>query len=191
MSPCLIKTARVNPGSAIPLLGDSCYRRWSLALVPGADQREARGSQKLRWFWPLHLPPFPSHRRFFGTARSGPGRAVYARRRRIFCRFEKILRSGPWTARTVLKYGAEGKGGQAADGLENASGYNSGSDSLCLIAERPFSYRVEPLFILGARPRILLQNQIFFPRQIAADHLDAAPVAPIGGMRKGGFSGAL
>jgi hypothetical protein len=27
--------------------------------------------------------------------------------------------------------------------------------------------------------------------QIEADHLDAAPVAPIGGMRKGGFSGAL
>jgi hypothetical protein len=27
--------------------------------------------------------------------------------------------------------------------------------------------------------------------QIEADHHDAAPVAPIGGMRKGGFSGAL
>ena len=34
----------------------------------------------------------------------------------------------------------------------------------------------------------------FFSRsipQIEADHLDAAPLAPIGGMRKGGFSGAL
>ena len=34
----------------------------------------------------------------------------------------------------------------------------------------------------------------FFSRstaQIEADHLDAAPVVPIGGMRKGGFSGAL
>jgi len=27
--------------------------------------------------------------------------------------------------------------------------------------------------------------------QIEADHHDAAPVVPIGGMRKGGFSGAL
>ena len=27
--------------------------------------------------------------------------------------------------------------------------------------------------------------------QIEADHLDAAPLAPIGGMRKGGFSGAI
>ena len=34
----------------------------------------------------------------------------------------------------------------------------------------------------------------FFSRsipQIEADHLDAAPVAPIAGMSKGGFSGAL
>jgi len=34
----------------------------------------------------------------------------------------------------------------------------------------------------------------FFSRstpQIEADHLDAAPVVPTGGMRKGGFSGAL
>ena len=34
----------------------------------------------------------------------------------------------------------------------------------------------------------------FFSRsipQMEADHLDAASVAPIGGMRKGGFSGAL
>ena len=48
------------------------------------------------------------------------GRAVFARRRRIFCGFEKILRSGPWTARTVLKRGAEGKGGQAADTFADA-----------------------------------------------------------------------
>jgi len=52
-----------------------------------------------------------------------------------------------WTARTVLKHGAEGKGGQAADALQNASGYNSGSNPLCFIAERRSSYRVEP-FIL-------------------------------------------
>ncbi len=50
----------------------------------------------------------------FGTARSGPGHAVCAWRRRIFCGFEKILRSEPWTARTVLKHGAEGKGGPGA-----------------------------------------------------------------------------
>ena len=32
----------------------------------------------------------------------------------------------------------------------------------------------------------------FFSRtQIEADHHDAVPVVPIGGMRKGGFSGAL
>ena len=34
----------------------------------------------------------------------------------------------------------------------------------------------------------------FFSRsipQIEPDHLDAAPLAPIGGMRKGGFSAAL
>jgi len=34
----------------------------------------------------------------------------------------------------------------------------------------------------------------FFSRsipQIEPDHLDAVPLAPIGGMRKGGFSGAL
>jgi hypothetical protein len=34
--------------------------------------------------------------------------------------------------------------------------------------------------------------KVFLPMpQIEADHHDAAPVAPIGGMRKGGFSGAL
>ena len=33
--------------------------------------------------------------------------------------------------------------------------------------------------------------KVFLPMaQIEADHHDAAPVAPIGGMRKGGFSGA-
>jgi len=61
--------------------------------------------------WPLHLPPFPSHRAVLGTDRSGQGRAVIARRRRIFCGSEKILRSGPLTARTVLEHGLEGKGG--------------------------------------------------------------------------------
>jgi hypothetical protein len=34
--------------------------------------------------------------------------------------------------------------------------------------------------------------KVFLPMpQIEADHHDAAPVAPIGGMRKGGFSRAL
>jgi hypothetical protein len=32
---------------------------------------------------------------------------------------------------------------------------------------------------------------IFSPRSISANRLDAASVATIGGMRKGGFSGAL
>jgi len=65
----------------------------------GADQREAARGCKRRVVLRLQLPPFPSLRRVFGTARSGPGRAGFARR------------SGPWTARTVLKDGDEGKGG--------------------------------------------------------------------------------
>ena len=44
---------------------------------------------------------FPLSQSIFGTARSGQGRAHYARRRRIFSVFEKILRSAPLTARTV------------------------------------------------------------------------------------------
>jgi hypothetical protein len=58
--------------------------------------------------------PFPSHRAFFGTAHRGQGHAGCARRRRIFCDFEKILWSEPLTAGTVLEDGAEGKGGQGA-----------------------------------------------------------------------------
>jgi hypothetical protein len=65
----------------------------------GADQREAAHGCKLRMVLPLQLPPFPSLRCVFGTARSGPGRAGFARR------------SEPWRARTVLKDGEEGKGG--------------------------------------------------------------------------------
>jgi hypothetical protein len=48
---------------------------------------------------PLQWPPFPSLCAIFGTAQSGPGRAAFARR------------SEPWTARTVLEHGNEGKGG--------------------------------------------------------------------------------
>ena len=47
---------------------------------------------------PLHLLPFPSDGKIFGTARSGQGRAGFARR------------SEPLTARTVLEHGREGKG---------------------------------------------------------------------------------
>jgi len=68
-------------------------------FLVGADQREAEQSCKLREGLALQLPPFPSLRCVFGTARSGPGRAGFARR------------SEPWTARTVLKDGDEGKGG--------------------------------------------------------------------------------
>ena len=82
---------------------------------PRRERRPSGGTTKPiaeHGLGPCLLPPFPSHRVVFGTARSGPGRAECARRRRIFCGFEKILRSGPWTARTVLQRGAEGKGGQ-------------------------------------------------------------------------------
>lgn len=75
----------------------------TLALIPGADHREARGSHKLSCVWPLHLPPFPSYMEVFGTARSGP-----------------------WTARTVLKHGAEGKGGQAAEATTDTSSCTAG-----------------------------------------------------------------
>src|SRR5216684_5917271 len=51
---------------------------------------------------PLQLPPFPSLSALFRTARSGQGRAGFARR------------SEPLTARTVLKDGDEGKGGGVA-----------------------------------------------------------------------------
>jgi hypothetical protein len=77
----------------------------------GPTKREARAGRELRGFLPLQLPPFSSLWKIFGTARSGPGRAVLARRRKIFTAFEKILWSAPWTARTVLKDGREGKGG--------------------------------------------------------------------------------
>ena len=85
-----------------------------------ADHREARWGQKLSVVWALHLPPFPSRWEVFGTARSGQGRAVFARRRRIFCGFEKILWSGPLRARTVLEHGGEGKGGQAVEATAGA-----------------------------------------------------------------------
>ena len=51
---------------------------------------------------PLQLPPFPSLSALFRTARSGQGRAGFARR------------SEPLTARTVLEDGDEGKGGGVA-----------------------------------------------------------------------------
>ena len=83
------------------------------AFSPRRRSRPAGGTREpeAETVGPLHLPPFPSHRAVFGTDRSGQGRAVSARRRRIFCGFEKILRSAPLTARTVLEHGAEGKGG--------------------------------------------------------------------------------
>src|SRR5947209_12463909 len=71
----------------------------------GADQREAAVSREQRKVLSLHLPAFPSHSEVFGTARSRPGRAVCARRRKIFSGVEKIFRSAPWTARTVLEHG--------------------------------------------------------------------------------------
>jgi len=63
----------------------------------GADQREAAPSREQRRVLSLHLPPFPSHCCIFGTARSGQGRAVCARRKKIFSGFEKIFWSGPLT----------------------------------------------------------------------------------------------
>ena len=59
-----------------------------------AGQREARGSRKC----PIQKRPFPYVRDVFGTARSGQGRAVSARR------------SAPLSARTVREGGVEGKG---------------------------------------------------------------------------------
>ena len=57
--------------------------------------------------------------------------------------FEKILGSEPWTARTVLKHGAEGKGGQAADGLVPGSPWAEPPSLLKLAA-----------YILGENHRI-------------------------------------
>lgn len=74
------------------------------------------GGRSAALFLPLHLPPFPCLSELFGTARSGQGRALFARRRRIFSGFEKILRSEPLTARTVPEPGAEGKGGRGVSG---------------------------------------------------------------------------
>ena len=103
--------------------------RWTDSDIPekrhawlgelGADHREARG-RKLSVVWPVHLLPFPSRWEVFGTARSGQGRAGYARRRRNFCGFEKILRSEPLRARTVLEHRGEGKGGQAVEATAGA-----------------------------------------------------------------------
>jgi hypothetical protein len=59
---------------------------------------------------------FPLSQSVFGTARSGQGRALSARRRKIFSEVEKIFRSAPLTARTVLEYGAEGKAGRGSRG---------------------------------------------------------------------------
>src|SRR5712692_11795537 len=67
------------------------------AGIPGAA---SEGSRTQRG--PLQLPPFPSLSALFGTARSGQGRAGFARR------------SEPLTARTVLEDGDEGKGGGVA-----------------------------------------------------------------------------
>ena len=97
-----LHTKRSPPTTAVPS-----------AFSPRRRSRPVGGTREpeAETVGPLHLPPFPSHRAVFGTDRSGQGRAVSARRRRIFCGFEKILRSGPLTARTVLEHGAEGKGG--------------------------------------------------------------------------------
>src|SRR6516225_3600002 len=100
--------------------------------------------------WPLHLPPFPSHRAFFGTARSGQGRAGCARRRRIFCGVEKIVRSEPLRARTVLEHGAEGKGGQAADTFEDAGVITAGCS--CSGSTHEFCYRTDPNNDRGCSP---------------------------------------
>ena len=88
----------------------------ALPVQLGADQREAAGRAPLTPVLPLHLPPFPCHWELFGTARSGPGRAGCARRRKIFSGFEKIFWSAPWTARTVLEHGTEGKGAGVSGG---------------------------------------------------------------------------
>ena len=60
---------------------------------------------------------FPLSESIFGTARSRPGRAGCARRRKIFSGVEKIFRSAPWTVRTVLEDGAEGKAGRRFQGV--------------------------------------------------------------------------
>src|SRR5882762_5935938 len=58
---------------------------------------------------PLQLPPFPSLSALFRTARSGQGRAGFARR------------SEPLTARTVLEDRDEGKGGWVAGRVAGVS----------------------------------------------------------------------
>ena len=70
----------------------------------------------------LYLPPFPCNSRVFGTVRSRPGRAIWARRRKIFSGVEKILLRAPWTARNVLKDGGEGKGGGGFRGFPPGGG---------------------------------------------------------------------
>ena len=57
--------------------------------------------------------------------------AVCAGRRRIFCGFEKILRDEPWTARTVLKRGTEGKGGRRLIPSEDAGVYITADPTRC------------------------------------------------------------
>jgi hypothetical protein len=102
---------------------------------PVPDQREAAAWRKYGGVLPLQLPPFPSLSAISGTARSRQGRAVYARRRKIFCAFEKIFRSAPLPARTVLEDREEGKGGSGG-----------------LPGEDPGSVpRTLPLRVVGAR----------------------------------------
>src|SRR5436305_9325593 len=66
---------------------------------------------------PVAVARFPLSQFLFGTARSRQGRALFARRRKIFSVFEKIFRSAPLTARTVPEPGAEGKAGRGSRGF--------------------------------------------------------------------------
>jgi hypothetical protein len=105
-------------------------------------------SREQRMVLSLHLPAFPSHSEVFGTARSRPGRAVCARRRKIFSGFEKIFRSGPWTARTVLERGAEGKAGGGLRGCPPGGGPG----------QRRAPYRARFLRAASSNPRAVVSH---------------------------------
>jgi hypothetical protein len=98
-----------------------------LTAVPqlDADQREACNTSG-EYGFDFAFSRFPLSLQIFGTAHSSQGRALYARRKKIFSAFEKIFWSVPLTARTVPEHRIEGKaGGRSQEGIPHGGVWGS------------------------------------------------------------------
>jgi hypothetical protein len=147
-------------------------------MAAGITGAASEGSRTQRG--PLQLPPFPSLSALFGTARSGQGRAGFARR------------SEPLTARTVLEDGGEGKGGWVAGYPPRDLGQSpNAARERIRLPTKPPKTDVYDRFLLTAQLRRLPSTGYWggsasatLARQPSAEQSVGSPARPIMGLER-------